>query len=699
MFPNFDTEGNHVKAMLDRTILLPVMLFAGVCCCGVSAGVPADGSGRDGVYGTLLIDGSVSPEVTPVEYGFHYEEIGMMGEGALHAELVRNRSFEEATPPADLSVRNGLYQDVPAPRGKNKKVYRADPLTGWLTFPVSHSPVRMDLTDEKPLNGANTYSLEVEVTPDIADYGEAAIVNKGYFGMNLKKGTGYRLSFFVRSGGKPGRLEIYLTDSGGHRISRKYPVDFRGEEWSRKELLISAVEDDPRGMLAIHPATGGKFYLDMVSLMPEDTWDGGKSVFRSDIMENLKEYAPDFIRFPGGCIVHGVNEATMYRWKKTIGPQEERPGQWSKWAPYYRTDGIGYHEFYELCEYLGADAMYVVPTGMVCTGWVPQVSPWNFRQPEVDVESYIQDALDAIEYAIGGTDTEWGALRAANGHPEPFPLKYVEIGNEDFGPVYWERYSMFYKALHDRYPDLVYIANSIIGAENEDKRKDIASFPDPSQVKVFDEHLYYDVEWACRNHYRFDGYRRGVADLFIGELGISGRYPENALATCAVRMSMERNGDLNPLLAERPLMRHWDFSGYRKSGPMLQNGTASSVKTAWFHLSKMFRDNKIDRYIKSGVKDFSGQQQVFATMGYDSAAGEYVLKLLNISDKTMILDTEVSGFPGKVDADVCLLDLSIRKDNTPADPGCVAPVRSSCRLDLAGHIEVAPLSLAIYRFK
>ena len=166
-----------------------------------------------------------------------------------------------------------------------------------------------------------------------------------------------------------------------------------------------------------------------------------------------------------------------------------------------------------------------------------------------------------------------------------------------------------------------------------------------------------------------------------------------------MRMSMERNGDLNPLLAERPLMRHWDFSGYRKSGPMLQNGTASSVKTAWFHLSKMFRDNKIDRYIKSGVKDFSGQQQVFATMGYDSAAGEYVLKLLNISDKTMILDTEVSGFPGKVDADVCLLDLSIRKDNTPADPGCVAPVRSSCRLDLAGHIEVAPLSLAIYRFK
>ena len=352
--------------MLDRTILLPVMLFAGVCCCGVSAGVPADGSGRDGVYGTLLIDGSVSPEVTPVEYGFHYEEIGMMGEGALHAELVRNRSFEEATPPADLSVRNGLYQDVPAPRGKNKKVYRADPLTGWLTFPVSYSPVRMGLTDEKPLNGANTYSLEVEVTPDIADYGEAAIVNKGYFGMNLKKGTGYRLSFFVRSGGKPGRLEIYLTDSGGHRISRKYPVDFSGEEWSRKELLISAVKDDPRGMLAIHPATGGKFYLDMVSLMPEDT---------------------------------------------------------------------------------------------------------------------------------------------------------------------------------------------------------------------------------------------------------------------------------------------------------------------------------------------SGQQQVFATMGYDSAAGEYVLKLLNISDKTMILDTEVSGFPGKVDADVCLLDLSIRKDNTPADPGCVAPVRYSCRLDLAGHIEVAPLSLAIYRFK
>ncbi len=174
-------------------------------------------------------------------------------------------------------------------------------------------------------------------------------------------------------------------------------------------------------MFAIQPMSKGQFQIDVVSLFPSDTWNDGKSVFRKDIVQNLKEFSPSFIRFPGGCIVHGVNEETMYHWKKTLGPIENRPGQWSKWAPYYRTDGIGYHEFYELCEYVGADAMYVMPTGMICSGWVKQSPQWNFRHIDVDLDAYIQDALDAIEYAIGDTTTKWGAERAKNGHPAPFP--------------------------------------------------------------------------------------------------------------------------------------------------------------------------------------------------------------------------------------------------------------------------------------
>lgn len=207
-------------------------------------------------------------------------------------------------------------------------------------------------------------------------------------------------------------------------------------------------------------------------------------------MQNLKEYAPDFIRFPDGYIVHGVNEATMYHQKETIGPTEDRPGQWSKWVPYYCADGIDYHEFYELCEHLGADVMYVIPVGMICAGWVEQSPPWNFIQSDVDLGAYIQGTLGATEHTIGPETSKQGALRVKGGYPKPFSLRYIEIGNEDFRPVYWKRYEKIYQVLHRQYSDLIYIANSIIGKENDDKRIDIAKFVNPENVKIFDEHHY-----------------------------------------------------------------------------------------------------------------------------------------------------------------------------------------------------------------
>ncbi len=667
-------------------LFVPVISFAAV----------TEGSA---VYGTLKIDKSISKKVSPVKYGFHYEEIGMMGEGALHAEMVRNRTFEEATPPAGIAVKDGLFQDVPAPKGKNKQIYQIDPLVGWMTFPVTYSPIKISLTKENPLNRYNVHSMLVEVTDDMSSSEDARIVNVGYYGMNLKKGHGYDLSFFARNISFSSGLTVFLTDAYGNRISGEYEISLNGKEWEKHALTLVPDADAERGMLAMRPESKGRFQIDVVSMMPQDTWDSGKSVFRSDIMTNLKEYAPDFIRFPGGCIVHGINGETMYKWKKTIGPVENRPGQWSKWTPNYRTDGIGYHEFYELCEYLGADAMYVISTGMICTGWVPQTSPWNFRQPEVNLDWYIQDALDAIEYAIGGVDTKWGAERAKNGHPEPFPLKYIEIGNEDFGPVYWERYEKMYQTLHDKYPELIYIANSIIGKENNDKIKDIKNFVNPENVKVFDEHHYQPVEWACNGHYRFDAYPRGEFDLFIGELGIDGKYPANLLAAGAFRMSLERNGDLNPLMAERPVMRHWDFIRHRNINPMLLNGVDCSVKTSMFYLSKMFRDNKINVYYDSCIEGFDGMQKVFVTMGRDSESGEYVFKVINLSYDALALETDVKGFRKRVRANKCILRLDGGLNNSPDAPQSVAPEYSEAVLDLASGFEVEPMSFAVYRFR
>lgn len=650
-------------------------------------------------YGRLCADREATKKVAPVKYGFHYEEIGMMGEGALHAELVRNRSFEEATPPAGLAVKDGYYVDIPAPKSEMKEVYHVDPLIGWTTVPLSFSPIYISRTKENPLNAHNTYSLLVEVIEELPKGSPAMILNRGYYGMNFQKGARYNLSFFLSNIDSRKDLRLFLVDEQGNRISEELSVKAGNKAWHKVELSLTANATCKRGMLAIQPSGVGKLQLDVVSLFPEGTWDNGKSVFRADVMENLKAYGPDFIRFPGGCIVHGVNAQTMYQWKKTIGPIENRPGQWSKWAPYYRTDGIGYHEFYELCEYLGADAMYVTPTGMVCTGWVWRQEDGNYKHPDVDFDRYIQDALDAIEYAIGDVNTKWGAERARNGHPAPFPLKYVEIGNEDFGPLYWERYERMYEALHAKYPQLIYIANSIIGKENTDKRKDIKNFPDPSHVKVFDEHHYQPVKWACDEHDQFDGYTRGEADLFVGELGIDGKYPVSILATGVVRMALERNGDLNPLLAERPLMRNWDMMKHGFPRSMLINDVDCSVKTALYHVSKLFRDNRIDQYISSSVQGFKGMQKVFTTLGYDSAQKEYVLKIINLQETGVSLEPQMKGFGKWVEARKCLLRLQPGCNNTPDAPNRVEPEYGQERIHLDTPLELQPYSLVIYRFK
>ncbi len=650
--------------------------------------------------GTLYINKSKTHKVNPVKYGFHYEEIGMMGEGALHAELVRNRSFEEATPPEGLSVKNGIYENIPAPRAKEKDVYTADPLIGWTTSPLSYAPIFINRTNIDPMSDQNKYSMLVNVTGDITNYKNAMILNRGYYGMNFDANVSYKLSLFLKNRNYSAPLRVFLVDERGSCVSNVVDFNLKDGAWAKYTAELKPEKKIERGMLAIQPLTKGQFQVDVVSLFPSDTWNDGKSVFRKDIVQNLKDFAPSFIRFPGGCIVHGVNEETMYHWKETLGPIENRPGKWSKWAPFYRTDGIGYHEFYELCEYVGADAMYVLPTGMICTGWVKQSSPWNFEQPSVDLNDYIQEALDAIEYAIGDTTTVWGAKRAQNGHPKTFPLKYIEIGNEDFGPVYWERYEKIYKALSAKYPNLIYIANSIIGKENDDKRKDIAHFPNPENVKVFDEHFYQSIEWACRQHYRFDNYKRGIADVFIGELGIDGKYPYNLLATGAVRMSMERNGDLSPLFAERPVMRHWDFMEHRITPlPMLIDGVNCSVKTSFFYLSKMFRDNTFDICVDASIKDMKGLQNIFVTMGYDTAGKQYILKLINLQDKKVSLESNVLGFKHPVKAHQTSLVLSFGKENTPDNPNLIKPVESEVTLDLNKSLELEPASMVIYRFK
>ncbi len=654
---------------------------------------------------TISIDTGRPKKVAPILYGFHYEEIGMIGDGGLHAELVRNRSFEEATPPRGIAVQDGLYVGIPNPSaGGNKAVFQADPLTGWEATPLSYSPISIKRTAANPLNGRNTYSMEVSVSRDIKDAGgRAAIFNKGYFGMNIEAGKDYSLSFHILASRGDVALDFTLTDENGLPLSMPAGFDAPRGGWRRFEAKITATGSAAHGMLSITPRAGGTFQLDVVSLMPADTWDGGRSVFRSDIMRNLVDYSPDFIRFPGGCLVHGINHQTMYRWKQTIGDIAGRPGAWSKWAPYYRTDGIGYHEFLELCEYTGAKAMYVTSAGMVCTEFLQRDGDRTFRHEEVDLDYYIGDALDAIEYAIGPVNTVWGAERAKNGHPAPFPLEYVEIGNEDSGPVYYQRYEKIFNAIRAKYPHIKLIANSNIGRTPEDdrKRERIPQFADPSHVEIFDEHYYNTVEWAVRNHRKFDAYGRPGPALFIGELGMDGPYPVKILAEGIVKLSMERNADLRPMMADRPLMRNWDFIG-RSSHmqPLLLHDSRTSVKTFNYYLCKLFRDNKIDIYYpaETEMPAGSGSQTLFASAGFDSASGEYVVKVINMSADPAPVTLAGLGGPKPMRASVTTLTAAGDQANTPADPARTVPSVAVREMKAPIKQTVPGYSLTVCRF-
>ncbi len=649
---------------------------------------------------SVTITTAKAKKVSRMIYGWHYEEIGNIGEGGLYAEMVRNRGFEEANLPGGLVIENGQYKDVPNPGHPNKRVYQIDPLVGWVTTPLSNSPIRITCTDRHPLNDQNPHSMAVNVISN--DLGRAAIHNRGYNGMAFKQGVACRLSFYARTEDYEGTVAFRLSDEEGRAVSEAKSFTIGKGQWTKYECELVPTKNIAAGMLTIVPSQRGRFQLDMVSMFPSDTYDGGRSVFRADVLQNLIDYRPHFLRFPGGCIVHGVNEETMYHWKKTIGDIAQRPGQWCKWEPHYRTDGLGYHEFYELCEYMGCDAMYVTPTGMACTEWVHRDDQRHFFHKETDVNYYINDLLDAIEYAIGPVDSRWGAERAKNGHPEPFPLKYVEIGNEDFGPVYYEKYHQIYSAVKQRYPQLRFIANSPLGTEGE-KERFMDEFIDRSEVEIYDEHYYKGIPWAVKNFHKYDVYKRRGIDIFIGELGIqsngvggpSGRYPGSILAEGIFKMGLERNGDMNPIMADRPLMRNWESIDRNDMQPLILNSSTVSARTFNYYLCKMLRDNPVDQVYD--VANSEGEQTLFVTAGRDLQRKQMVVKIINLSEQPQAFELKTDKNFKNRQTEVLTLTATPDQRVTPLTPDAVSTVTTTTTVSKGDKITLPGNAFVIYR--
>ena len=487
--------------------------------------------------------------ISPMLYGIFFEEINCAGDGGLYAELIRNRSFEDADTPAHWSlVTNGGAQGT------------------------------MAIDDTAPMSPQNPHALKLEITSTTG--GSVGVANGGYWGIPVRKGESYRFALNAKGGGNfTGPLVVSLESTNGQVYARK-KIKSVGPQWQPYQMNLSPSATDPHARLTIIAEQTGTVWLDMVSLFPKKTWQGRDNGLRTDLADKLNGLKPAFVRFPGGCWVEGDRLKDSYRWKQTIGSVADRRDQYNIWQ-YYSTHGLGYHEYLQMCEDLRAEPLFVINCGMSHKENVPlaELGPW------------VQDALDAIEYANGAATSEWGAVRTKNGHPKPFNLKYLEIGNENGGPAYHERYARFYDAIKAKYPDLHLIANVWGGS------------PTNRPAEIVDEHYYANPQFFIQNANKYDTYKRTGPKIYVGEYAVTTGCGQGnliaALGEAAFMTGMERNADVVVMASYAPLFAN---ANYKKWNPDLINFDSSrSYGTPSYYAQKMFADHRADQVLPTQV--------------------------------------------------------------------------------------------------
>ncbi|MCX7009013.1 MAG: hypothetical protein NTY53_17490 [Kiritimatiellaeota bacterium] len=401
------------------------------------------GASRGAGAGSITIQADKpGVETSPMLYGIFFEEISHAGDGGLYAEMIQNRSFEETVPVEGTALVDGrcVAPDLPHYLGvkESKRRPNGQPWSQpwkfdsqWPAWSLAGAAT-MTLETQNPMSAGNPHYLRLANTQP-----GAKLLNEGYWGVAVRQGRTYDCSFYARHayGGNEG-VRVGVLGADGRELGAVTVADVVSKDWKKYTTSFPSLGNDAKAKFFLQPLAAGTLDLDMVSLFPRNTFKNRPNGLRADIAQKLVDLKPAFMRFPGGCVVEGATFANRYRWKETLGDVAARPGHWSLWG-YRNSDGLGYHEFLQLCEDLGCAGMYVCSVGLAC----------EFRNGDfiggAQLDEELQNALDAAEYALGGLDTKWGALRAKAGHPAPFPLKFVEIGNENHGPLYNERYNQF----------------------------------------------------------------------------------------------------------------------------------------------------------------------------------------------------------------------------------------------------------------
>ena len=639
--------------------------------------------------------------VQPTMYGIFFEDINYAADGGLYAEMVKNRSFEFP-----------------------------QRLMGWRAYG------KFEVRDDGPFE-RNPHYVRLSYSGHRDKW--TGLENEGFFGISVRKDETYRFSVWARcpEGGKS-RLDIRLVDNdtmGERQEFTTAHLDVEGTEWKKYSVELKARRTEPKAALRIFLVATEKngpvvtTDVEHVSLFPTDTWKGRENGMRKDLAEALADMRPGVFRFPGGCIVEGTDLESRYQWKNSVGPVENRPLNENRWhytfphrffPDYFQSYGLGFFEFFQLCEDFGCEALPVVSCGLACQFQNPDPNKPGVHVPVDDLDAYIQDALDLVEFANGDVTTPWGKVRAEMGHPEPFGLKYLGVGNEQWDydakhsptgeadPVFTERLKKFNAALRAKYPDLKLIGTT--GPNSEGWDFDLLQ-PRMKELKVdlYDEHYYRNEEWFLTHGLRYDSYDRKGPRVFAGEYACHGKgkkwnHFETSLLEAAHMTGIERNADLVHMATYAPLFARVEGWQWRPDAIWF-DGLRSFCSVSYYvqQLYAVFRGSNVLTLTeaKRPVAGQVGQDGLFASAVYDAGRDAVIVKVANTSAEPQTLRMAFAG--KKEDTQFKELEVvTLHSDdpdaeNTLDEPERIVPEYAA--VELADTYTIGAKTFQVYIFK
>ena len=617
--------------------------------------------------------------IQPTMYGLFFEDINFAADGGLYAELVKNPSF-----------------DFP------------QNLLGWYTF----GNVKLR-TDNPPFPNNPTY---LQLSAASHRHKHTGIENEGFRGMGFKKEEAYRFSVWAKkeNSDKEQTIRVELINAGNNSIGHA-ELTINSNEWKQYEVSFNARSTEEKGRLRLFLTSDGSICMDHVSLFPVDTWKGRKSGLRKDLAQALNDINPGVFRFPGGCIVEGTDLETRYNWKKSVGAVENRPLNENRWhytfrnrffPDYYQTYGLGFYEYFLLSEDIGAEPLPVVNVGLSCQY---QNTEEHCHVPVGELDEYVQDALDLIEFANGDVNTTWGKVRAEMGHPESFNMKFIGVGNEQWGSEYVERLAVFMKAIRAKHPEIKIIGSS--GPSANGKHFDYL-WPEMKKLKVdlVDEHYYQSPEWFLNSATRYDNYDRKGPAVFAGEYACHDRESGkannflSALYEAAFMTGLERNADIVHMCTYAPLFAHVD--AWQWNPDMIWFDNLRMMKTPNYYVQQLYGRNPGTNVLSltRDKKSITGQDGLYASAVYDAAEKVYIIKIANTSDQPNNVDVTLTGLKKNTSLALgeCIMLCSdnLKIINTLEAPEQIIPEKTTATIvDNKVTIALNPLAFAVYKVK